>query len=282
VVEVPAEKRPRRLPAEGVGSFVRPVGDVTGLTQMGVAVRTIDAGMAGTHRHYHDVEEECVDVLSGTGVVRIGPHRLDLRAGSFVGFPPGPGPHHCVASADDPLVLLEGGERRRLEETVHYPDLGLIWRRPEMTKEEGPLRPEGGDAAQVCHVEEAELREFQHPVDSGARREMRSLHTAVGLERQAVRWSRVSVGDRSTALHTHDRTDEWVYVLAGSARVRVADDEFEVGAGDFLGHPAGGPAHLMNPISDLVYLMGGQIDPEDTVIYPEAGVRLHHGRIEPL
>ena len=96
----------------------------------------------------------------------------------------------------------------------------------------GPVAAEEGDPAQVCHVEKAELREFQHPVDEGARREMRSLHGAVGLERQAVRWSRVSVGDRSTAFHTHDRTDEWVYVLAGSARVRVGDDEFEVSAGE--------------------------------------------------
>jgi uncharacterized cupin superfamily protein len=282
VDEVSAEKRPRRLLAEGVGAFVRAVGDVTGLTQMGVAVRAIEPGMAGTHRHYHEVEEEWVYVLSGTGVVRIGPHRLDVRAGSFVGFPPGPRPHHFVASAEEPLVVLEGGERKRGEETVHYPDLGLVWRTPEMTKAGGPPPPEEGDPAQVCHVEKAELREFQHPVDQGARREMRSLHTAVGLERQAVRWSRVLVGDRSTAFHRHDRTDEWVYILAGSARVRVGDGEFEVSAGDFLGHPAGSPAHVMEPITDLVYLMGGQIDPEDTVIYPEAGVRLRHGRIEPL
>ena len=38
----------------------------------------------------------------------------------------------------------------------------------------------------------------------------------------------------------------------------------------------------MEPISELTYLMGGQIDPDDIVIYPDAGVRRRHGRIEPL
>ena len=56
----------------------------------------------------------------------------------------------------------------------------------------------------------------------------------------------------------------------------------EASAGDFLGHPAGGLAHVMEPVSELTYLMGGQRDPDDVVIYPEAGVRRIHGRIEPL
>jgi uncharacterized cupin superfamily protein len=100
--------------------------------------------------------------------------------------------------------------------------------------------------------------------------------------RQAVRWTRVAVGDRSTAYHTHDRTDEWVYILEGRAHVRSGEDHFEVSAGNFVGHPAGGPAHVMEPISELTYLMGGQIDPDDVVIYPEAGVQRRRGRTEPL
>ncbi len=38
----------------------------------------------------------------------------------------------------------------------------------------------------------------------------------------------------------------------------------------------------MQPRTDLTYLMGGQIDPEDVVLYPEAGKRLYRDRIEPL
>jgi hypothetical protein len=29
----------------------------------------------------------------------------------------------------------------------------------------------------------------------------------------------------------------------------------------FLGHAAGGPAHLMEPVTALSYLMGGQVEP---------------------
>jgi uncharacterized cupin superfamily protein len=99
--------------------------------------------------------------------------------------------------------------------------------------------------------------------------------------RQAVRWARVAAGDRSTAYHTHDRTDEWVYILEGRANVRVGDDHFEVSAGDFLGHPAGGLPHRMEPTSEITYLMGGQSDPADVVDYPEAGVQRRNGRIVP-
>ncbi len=64
--------------------------------------------------------------------------------------------------------------------------------------------------------------------------------------------------------------------------MRVGDERFEVSGGDFLGHPAGSLPHVMEPLSELTYLMGGQRDPEDVVIYPEAGVQRRAGRLEPL
>jgi uncharacterized cupin superfamily protein len=127
--------------------------------------------------------------------------------------------------------------------------------------------------SQVVHIDDLEIQSFQHDLDSGARRQMRILHRPSGLLRQAVKWAKVAAGDRSTVFHTHDRTDEWVFVLSGRGFVRVGNERFEVGANDFIGHPAGGPPHAMEPIEDLVYLMGGQIDETDVVTYPEAGFR---------
>ncbi len=282
VGDLEPEDRPRRLNVEGVRSRLRGVSDAVGLQRMGVSIREIDPGMAGTARHFHDVEEEWVYVLSGTGSVRLGAHTLDVRAGTFVGFAPGPVPHHFLATGTEPLVLLEGGERRRTEETVWYPDLGLLARRGKLEKTTELPTLEEGDRDRRIHIDDLRIRDFQHPVDAGSRRKLRSLHTEVGLTRQAVRWSRVSVRDRTTAYHTHTRTDEWVYILDGRAEARVGDERFEVGPGDFLGHPAGGPPHVMQPRTDLTYLMGGQIDPEDVVLYPEAGKRLYRDRIEPL
>jgi len=56
---------------------------------------------------------------------------------------------------------------------------------------------------------------------------------------------------------------------------------FEVGPGDFIAHPAGSPAHRMDASESLVYLMGGQRDADDVVTYPDAGMRLVCGRLEP-
>jgi uncharacterized cupin superfamily protein len=249
---------------------------------MGVSVREIEPGNACTHRHFHRVEEEWAYVLSGTGVVRIGPHRIEVRPGHFVGLPPGPRPHHFLATGSDLLVVLEGGERCPSEETVVYPDLGLVWDGRKAEPPSEPLPVEEGDPAQCVHLEECSPRNFQHDVDASARLVARSLHNATGLTRQAVRWAEVSSGDRSTAYHTHDRTDEWIYILEGRASARVGEVRFDVSSGDFLGHPAGGPPHFMEPETDLTYLMGGMIDPEDTVLYPDAGVRRHRGRLEPI
>ncbi len=282
VPDLVAEKRPRFTHGGNVRSEVRAVGNSTGLTRMGVWVRSFEPGCAGTNRHYHEVEEEWAYVLAGTGIVRIGPLRIDVGAGHFVAFPPGPRPHHFVASGTEAMVLLEGGERRPQEDVGWYVDEGRGWRRGELVDMTESPPPEEGDRGQCVHLDDVAERDFQHAVDPGARRVMRSLSRAAGLARQAVRWTRVRVGDRSTAYHTHDRTDEWVYILAGHARVRVGDDDFEVFAGDFLGHPAGSPPHVMEPIEELTYLMGGQVDSDDVVTYPEAGIVKRRGRIEPL
>jgi hypothetical protein len=37
----------------------------------------------------------------------------------------------------------------------------------------------------------------------------------------------------------------------------------------------------MEPLADLEYLMGGMIDPDDVVHYPEAALRRAGGRLEP-
>ncbi len=280
VRDIPGEPRPRYTALPGIGAILRRLGDAVGLTHMGVHARTIEPGKAGTNRHFHLVEEEWAYVLSGHGIVRIGPHRLAVRAGSFVGFPPGPRPHHFIAEGDTPLVLLEGGERRPAEDIGCWVDIPTWWRAGQLLEQGDPLPPEEGDPSQCVHIDELPTKQFQHDVDGAARRKMRRLNRTTGLVRQAVVWAHVEPGDHSTAFHTHDRTDEWVFILAGRARVRCGDEWFEAGPDDFIGHPAGSPAHVMEPAEPLTYLMGGEIDDDDIVIYPEAGVRRVRGRLE--
>lgn len=279
--EVTGEARPRFTHGGGVRSVVRRLADTVGLTHMGVNLRSIEPGDAGTHRHFHTVEEEWVYVLSGVGVVRIGPHRLPVRAGSFVGFPPGPRPHHFLAEGEEALALLEGGERRPAEDQGCYVDLAKWWRNGKFVETTNPLPPEEGDRGQHVHIDDVAEKAFQHDVDPLAHRQMRRLDRPTGLTRQSVVWARVDSG-HSTALHTHTLTDEWIFILDGRAAVRVGDAGFEVGPFDFIGHPAGSPAHRMEPLEPLTYLMGGERHADDITIYPEAGVRRVGDRLEPL
>jgi uncharacterized cupin superfamily protein/L-amino acid N-acyltransferase YncA len=282
VWDLPGEKRPRFTNPTGVASVVRTPGNAAGLTRMGVNLRSVEPGFASTNRHFHAVEEEWVYVLSGRGSVRIGPQRLRVGAGTFVGFPPGPRPHHFLAEGEAPLVLLEGGERRPSEDRGFYVDLGKGFHAGGLTDLSEPLPPEEGDPAQLVALEDRPIVERQHDVDARARRVMRALHPPTGLVRQAVYWARVEPGALSTAYHTHARTDEWIFILSGRARVRCGAEIFEVGAGDFIAHPAGGEPHTMQASEELTYLVGGEIDPEDVVVYPEARLRRRHGTLEPL
>lgn len=283
VWDLPAEKRPRFTKPVGVGALVRSPGDATGLTHMGVHLRSVEPGLAGTNRHFHMVEEEWSYVLAGRGVVRIGPLRIEVWPGSFVAFPPGPRPHHFVAQGDTPLVFLEGGERRRDEDYGFYPDLGKRFEWGKLSDVTEPFPPEEGDPSQCVQVDELPIREFQHDVDPHARRLMRRLDRPTGLKRQSVCWTRVEPSAFSSAYHTHTLTDEWVYILAGRARARVGDDTFEVGPHDFIGHPAGSAPHQMQATEALIYLMGGERSLlDDVMIYPEAGVRRVQGKLERL
>ena len=279
---VPAEERPRFLRGEGVASRVRRIGDAAGLRQMGVSIRTADPGRYASNRHFHEVEEEWAYVLSGTGTARLGPHAIAVRAGHFVGYPPGPRAHDFLATGSEPLVLLEGGERRPDEERGWYPDLGKGWSKNGIEDRAGPPPPDESRPEQCVHLDDCEVVAFAHPVEPRARRRRRDLAEPTGLVRQAVVHVVVQPGDLTTAFHTHTRTDEWVYVLQGRARVRLGDGRFEVGAGDFLAHPAGSPPHAMEALEELHYLMGGQCDADDTVLYPEHGRKLQAGRFSAL
>jgi quercetin 2,3-dioxygenase len=279
--ELPGEKRPRYTATPGVAAVVRMPSAATGLTQMGVSVRSVEPGFAGTNRHFHSVEEEWSYVLSGRGTLRIGPLRFAVRAGHFAAFPPGPSPHHFIAEGEAPLVFLEGGERRPMEDACWYPDVRLLSRgRVAVEYEEPP--PEVGDERQVLHVEDSPIAHFQHDLDARVQRRMRELHVPTGMLRQAVRWAQVPAGGRSTVFHTHDRTDEWVFVLAGGGIGRVGDERFPIAPGDFIGYPAGGPAHEMETAEGLTFLVGGGVDGSDIVTYPEAGMRRVGERLERL
>ncbi len=272
---VAAIDRPAPATPDGLDWRIRPLSDAGGLEQMGVKVREIRPGYAGTHLHFHDTEEEWAYILSGRGRVRIGPLTIPVRPGHFVAHPPGPSPHHFLAEGDEPLVIFEGGERRRDVDSCVYPNLGIRYHKGRDEKIDPAALPAfEGASRQVVHIDDVPEQKRPHPLTQDAIRYQRSVDENTGLQRQAFAWVRLESGGQSTTYHTHESTDEWVYLLSGQAEVRLGHDWHRIGAGDFIAHPAGGPAHVMRALTEVSYLMGGQRDSDDVVTYPEHGMRL--------
>lgn len=119
-----------------------------------------------------------------------------------------------------------------------------------------------------------------HILNAGARRRDLSLGDRTGLAHIGVHRIEVEPGFASTELHVHRFEEECIYVLAGEATLTLDNEQFQVGAGDFIACPANGPAHkLVNSGSvTLVCLVVGQRLDFDVVDYPERGKRLyrHH------
>ena len=80
-------------------------------------------------------------------------------------------------------------------------------------------------------------------------------------------------GKRSFPLHGHLVTEEALFVVSGRAKVRTPEGLTEIGPGDYVSFPPGGPAHqLVNDGSEpLVYLGLSAIQGVDVVEYPESG-----------
>ena len=273
-------------PPDGGGRVearVRLVSDAAGLTQHGVKVREIPPGRAGTQLHFHDVEEEWAYVLAGHGRLMLGPHAIGVRPGHVAAFVPGPSPHHFVAEGDTPLVLLEGGERRPGEDTCTYPGLGVRCRNGV----DEPLDVAGlptllGNPEHVIHIDDVPEQVRPHPLSPRAVRHMRPIGKALPLARQGISHVRLEPGIESTTYHTHDRIEEWVYVISGELDVRIGDDWLALAEGDFITHRAGSPAHLMRARTLATYLMGGQSLPDDICTYPERGMILGPNGFEKL
>ena len=130
----------------------------------------------------------------------------------------------------------------------------------------------------VVRSEEAveQVQRFSHPWNPNSEPFDTRLSSLFRLSRVGV--SRVSVPagkESSFVYHSHQREEEWIYVLSGHGIAEIGGEEFEVGTGLFMelltlqvGH------HLRNPYNeDLVYLVGGEALDVDIADFPRLGKR---------
>jgi uncharacterized cupin superfamily protein len=117
---------------------------------------------------------------------------------------------------------------------------------------------------------------FSHPWNPNSEIIGTRLSTLVGLSRTGVSLVRIPAGKESFVYHSHQREEEWIYVISGRGVAEINDEEFEVAAGDFMGFPTPSVAHhLRNPYGDeLVYLVGGENLDVEVSDFPRLGKRM--------
>ena len=116
-----------------------------------------------------------------------------------------------------------------------------------------------------------------HQLNAAAIREDKSLGDETGLKNIGIHLITIAAGDKSTEFHSHKYEDEAIYVLSGHGTEVIGNETHKIGPGDFIGLPAGGPAHeTINDGSEpLVCFVIGQRLPQDVVDYPHKGKRLY-------
>ncbi len=94
---------------EKTGDFdfrTRRLGTQAGGRALGCSIYEVGAGKTTFPFHFHSAIEEAIFVLEGTGTLRIGKDRVELRSGDYVAIPPGPDHAHALVSGPSGLRYL--------------------------------------------------------------------------------------------------------------------------------------------------------------------------------
>jgi uncharacterized cupin superfamily protein len=123
---------------------------------------------------------------------------------------------------------------------------------------------------------EAEESTFSHPWNAISEITGTHLSGLAGLVRTGVSIVRIPPGKESFAYHMHHREEEWIYIIAGQGLAIIDDEEYEMGAGDFVAFPAPSVPHQMTNRSedDLIYLMGGENKNYEIADFPTLDKRM--------
>jgi uncharacterized cupin superfamily protein len=131
-------------------------------------------------------------------------------------------------------------------------------------------------AADIAARGETRIR---HPWNPNSEVYLKHLAHDAGLRRVALTMARVPPGKEGFVYHSHERDEEFLFILSGRGRAEIDGKIYEVGPGDFMGFTAPGAAHhLTNPYAeDLVYLMGGERSALDIGHFPKLGRHIVFG-----
>ncbi|MCC2099295.1 MAG: cupin domain-containing protein, partial [Hyphomicrobiales bacterium] len=98
---------------------------------------------------------------------------------------------------------------------------------------------------------------------------------AIGAQKLGYNITVLPPGKAAFPAHSHRVNEEMFFVLEGSGELRVGDQTWPVGQGDFIACPPGGPetAHQIfnNSKADLKYLAVSTMMSPEIAEYPDSG-----------
>jgi len=113
----------------------------------------------------------------------------------------------------------------------------------------------------------------RHPLNPNSELNFLPLSRMAGMQRCHLSMGRLPPGKESFAAHDHARQEEFIFILEGAGRLRLGNEEIDLGPGDFVGFPTDGTPHnlLNSGETEFVYLMGGEGTDIEVARFPDAG-----------
>ncbi|MBX2836536.1 MAG: cupin domain-containing protein [Gammaproteobacteria bacterium] len=119
-----------------------------------------------------------------------------------------------------------------------------------------------------------------HFLNADAVRNNKSLGDMTGLSGFGFHIIEIQPNKWSTEFHRHYFEDECVYVLDGTATAYLGEQQHDIGPGDFIGYPKGGPAHTIHNSGNTPFrcIVVGERLPQDVADYPNKSKRIFRNK----
>ena len=251
--------------------------------------------------HKHTAEEEFFYVLGGSGLSWQDGETFSVREGDVL-LHRADSEAHTLIAGDEGIEVLAFGTRAHVETGV-LPRAGVAWLgEAQVWTEVGGDHPFAREA-QVGPLELPDapsprpdrivaLADVEPDVTSRRRARFaeRELGRALGSVGSTLAHMTIAAGHEGFPPHCHSLDDELFVVLEGAGVVVLGDEEIPVRRGTIVDRPPSTKvAHSFraSDTADLVYLVYGDLPPNDICFYPRSGKISFRGvgvmgRIEPL
>lgn len=113
------------------------LGDAAGLTQFGVNLCTLPPGAWSSQRHWHELEDEFVHVLTGELVLVTDAGEEILRPGDCAAFKAGVADGHCLRNQGDRVATFLAIGTRDAADNGGYSDIDLRFTPTGFTRKDG-------------------------------------------------------------------------------------------------------------------------------------------------